>query len=380
MNSLLRLIKNRGILPLRPPVPEHVISEFELEAGFRLPPELRALYLMCDGIEFRKTLFRVMPFAEARQVREAFHRHTAYDMTIHFPLTENNDSDPFCVCCDGLLTGYIMHFAHGFGTLLAFRGLELFFEAVGPWLKRIDRTRTDLHQILPYDMQSPERTSHDIETGLKLLHQIQTGESGDEDAELDLFRYAVLLLSEAHVDKIAPFLEYTTTNQSQEVQQRFKEMNSPDAKKALRLFGASWRKFVKQCRSHLAPFEIEMAPYRSSIYKVRHENVSQYLYLDPFYPQRHHPDFWPSFIDHVKHEIETAYEKERHTKFVALCVNELKRAHVFEAGTIGYGGTINWRGVLHINLLDFYDERDQPDFLQTLVRRIRQMIAEAEEE
>lgn len=75
MQEMMNIISSRkeelGIT-LYPPAYPYLIEVFEIRMGVKLPEEVRALYLYCNGFESEEDQFRIIPLEEIMERRKEF--------------------------------------------------------------------------------------------------------------------------------------------------------------------------------------------------------------------------------------------------------------------------------------------------------------------
>ena len=82
-----------------PGATESELSDFEHDTGLQLPESVRALYATCNGVVLRDGQLEILSLAGVRQHLDGFDQFGIPERWGYFPLTDNNDSNPFCVCC-----------------------------------------------------------------------------------------------------------------------------------------------------------------------------------------------------------------------------------------------------------------------------------------
>lgn len=89
-----------------PGASEEELCSFERQTGIALPTPVRMSYAACNGASLCDGL-------KIRSLAESLTWVNAYERCVwsYFPVTENYDSDPFCVCCASPLRGYVVYFS-----------------------------------------------------------------------------------------------------------------------------------------------------------------------------------------------------------------------------------------------------------------------------
>ncbi|MBI1256869.1 MAG: hypothetical protein GC204_05320 [Chloroflexi bacterium] len=215
-------------ISLTPGVSVAALDAFEADFGFPLTADLRSLYQASDGLVLSKGRLRIPALDEIRSAwLPGFRFWDIPQFWGYFPLIDRFDSNPLCVCCASILTGYVVQVFHDDDAQVKFRSLDSLLAT----LLR-DPDSWDLID-LPADMNQPFRSGQDIEIGRQLLARAQTltGETQD-----DAIRFGIWLLSEAEVDEIIPFLDYPDQQVVYDVEARLKTMSEPRAWQALKRF------------------------------------------------------------------------------------------------------------------------------------------------
>jgi hypothetical protein len=183
------------------------LNAFEARAGLSLPPQLRAFYGSTNGLTIEGDSSRyvsvrpaawmeILPLARVVPYVEGMRGYGIPQIWGYFPFTDCNDSNPYCVCCNGPLRGRVVHVFHDDVAQLVFWDLHRFFDAVaaavvsrGKNYPRLDR--------LPgqYASDRKDRTEEEVRTGLELLKLADGFTDVEHD---DALSFAIALLSEGH--------------------------------------------------------------------------------------------------------------------------------------------------------------------------------------
>jgi hypothetical protein len=157
------------------------LDAFETRTGLSLPPQLRAFYgatkgLTIDGDGSRYVSVRpaawmeILPLAKVMPYVEGMRRDGIPRVWGYFPFTDCNDSNPYCVCCNGPLRNRVVHVFHDDVAGLKFWELGRFLDAVaaavvskGEDNPQLDRLRGE------YTSDREDRTEDEVRTGLELL-------------------------------------------------------------------------------------------------------------------------------------------------------------------------------------------------------------------
>src|SRR5215203_2048925 len=123
MKDLLASLSALTGVTLNPPVDPRHIEAAELKLGTTLPAELRAFYLLCDGMVFDECN-DVPPL---QQSLEYFRDMSGPIVSNLMVVVNENESNPICLFHSGPLRGYVAHVYHdddshvrwrNFGSLL----------------------------------------------------------------------------------------------------------------------------------------------------------------------------------------------------------------------------------------------------------------------
>jgi hypothetical protein len=98
--------------------------------GFDIPADIRKFYGTTDGLVIHERRLKLNDFETAVRYAMAIARFDIASALGLLPLTESNDSNPFCVACKPPLTGRIIHVHHDDAWRLAFRKLDEFAGAI----------------------------------------------------------------------------------------------------------------------------------------------------------------------------------------------------------------------------------------------------------
>jgi hypothetical protein len=177
------------------------IAVAEAELGFSLPPSVRSLYTICNGMTVSTPTeeIRLLSLEEAVSL---FHRLIDFykgalpyisDHFQFFPFTDFNNSNHYAVCCTEPLIGRIVHLLHDDFEYLAFRSLRSFLRTL--WCVVHNEYHHDLlEEWCDFAQSNPARTPEDDLAGMDLLRIAASPETSQEWAHL-WRRWAALLLA-----------------------------------------------------------------------------------------------------------------------------------------------------------------------------------------
>ena len=181
------------------------LDAFEARTGLSLPAQLRTFYMSTNGLTIDGNGSRyvsvrpaawmeILPLAKVVPYVEGMRQYGIPQVWGYFPFTDCNDSNPYCVCCNGPLRNRIVHVFHDDVAQLMFWELRRFLDAVATAVvsRGQDHPRLDR---LPgeYTSDREDRTEDEVRTGLELLKLADGFTDVEHD---DALRFAIALLSE----------------------------------------------------------------------------------------------------------------------------------------------------------------------------------------
>jgi len=170
--------------------------------GFSIPAEARAFYRETDGLVVHERRLLLHDFETAINYAKAIAGSDFTDYLGLLPLTESNDSNPYCMACKAPIGNRIVHLRHDDAPRLAFRNLDHFAAAVLNLASRSNWTIDDL--TLGYADDHSDRTAEDDATADAIIDYVRSGQ--DEDDHLLLF--ALAFLSRNGANQIIGYLEH----------------------------------------------------------------------------------------------------------------------------------------------------------------------------
>ena len=223
------------------PAAEAAIAEVEKRVRVELPPGLRKHFLTCNGgtPQGRRSNLTLYSLEEAmayEQVPGFMDSSWRY-----FPVAENNDSNPICVCCGSPLVGYVVQVRHDDGPRLAFRSLDGFFSSANKSLGRGHGFETE---SLATDFEGPNRLDADVAIARRLLEV-----GGDERS--DALRFACDLLPDSALSALGEILHGGDEYVCEKVTGRLKRIPGAEAKKLLDQTSDDFDAFVERCAAAL---------------------------------------------------------------------------------------------------------------------------------
>lgn len=278
----------------RPGATEAEIAGFERATGLQLPKTFRELYRQYNGLEFAEGGLKLLSLSESL---EYFNNLENCDLTKtwgYIPFLDNEDSNPWCICCTGPLTGYIVMVSHDDGARVKFRSLDELFEGL-LGIPEDDRWYLD---DMEGSFDGTERTSQDVQTARSLLSGLS---SYSESDQRDACRFALWLLSEDQVDEIIPLLDYPDEYIQREAVDRLTGMQSPKAVDALKQSQKRFADFVEQA--------VEILKQRGVPARVLNKEMTVniggiFLNMEMFYAERHKPGAMEHIVERAKFFIQ----------------------------------------------------------------------------
>jgi len=145
------------------------IETFERQCRCHLPDEFQAFYLLCDGIGFDDFASQILPLDKVERLKcelEEFGIRRSWD---YVPFTEDNTSNPVCVCCRDPLAGYIVQVFHDDSPKIKWRNLA---SLIGKMPAQLERDEFEFESV-PADFSEPERSEADTAAARKLLADVR---------------------------------------------------------------------------------------------------------------------------------------------------------------------------------------------------------------
>jgi hypothetical protein len=294
------------------------LDAFEAHTGLSLPPQLRAFYgstngLTIDGGGSRYVSMRpaawmkILPLAEVMPYVEGMRRYGIPHVWGYLPFTDCNDSNPYCVCCNGPLRNRVVHVFHDDVARLRFWELDRFLDAVAAAVVSRGQDPPEVDRLPgEYTSDREDRTEDEVRTGLELLRLAD----GLADVELhDALRFAIDLLSEGQVDEVAQLLDTGDEYTSREAAARLQAMKSPRAASALRQYAAEIARFVADCVAALRAAGLDVTDIRENTPCLQPGPV--WLNLPVWFQRRREPGIHDAVVRRAKELL--ALNQQRNT-------------------------------------------------------------------
>jgi hypothetical protein len=284
--------KNQG-------APESKILEAEVATGLRFPANYRKFLLESDGKFFKDQSVKILSLKESLEYFETIREFGLAQTWGYFPIVDNEDSNPWCICCNPPLVGYIVQVLHDDSAQIKFRGIESFFEKI----QTSERDDALFLEDLEADFQSTERTSQDVAIAQELVKNASSYKGDDGN---DACRFAMWLFGDEQVDQIVPFLEDEDPFIARDASERLKAMQSPKAKEALEVLKKNFADFVERSLVVLHQAGIQAKSENGSI---RLNPYDILLNMEAFYSERKNPGSEQKFIERAKSFIANKQSK-----------------------------------------------------------------------
>jgi hypothetical protein len=277
----------------RAPAAESDLVAIEAVMNTALPAGVRGWYEAADGGVARAPGSELSLHSLA-EVKEWF-EHSPLAKRGHFPFASNNDSNPFCVCCKGPLSSYVIQTPHDDEPRLMYRSTDGFFHAAAAQLASEQSFDPD---DLPRDFDAPERTDSDVQAARELVGQVQAGKLKNNGATIALLFAADLLRDAAEIRALSQLGdEYV----EQHVKQRLKRLGTDEALRELGTMQQVFDDFVEACATQLraAGFDATVyTPYESKSVIVSPYDIG--LNMEMFFAKRQEPNSEQFLLERVR--------------------------------------------------------------------------------
>lgn len=281
-----RIIAGPGVEP-SPPATEADFAHAEASMGFEIPEDLRAIYSIANGVTLTPD-FRLNSLADAAQYGGYGTIHSTLRLV---PLSDENDSNPYCLICASPLMGKVLHLNHDGVNKLCFDNLESFLETISNYGTQ--------------EFYSREGLKRDItQSCLKTFKWVENLPS-DDDSRMLLLSLAFDGLKEGYEEKIQEFLSDKDEYVREAALKRLKEIGTPAAKKAVYDDSISYERFVADVAAVLASVGIQVREHRQLNFPVTLiiEPGRIGLNMQSFYAQRNDPLIFQRVIERAQHFI-----------------------------------------------------------------------------
>lgn len=182
-----------------PPVSPQQLAEAQQRLGLRFPDRLAEFYRQSDGLVVDERRLTLIDLANATKYAKAIDDGDFCHRLGLFPISESNDSNPYCVSCKPPLFGRLIHLRHDDASRLAFRDVDAFAQAILALSANDEWHIDDLP--LGYNRDHSDRTSEDDAAADALL-------AGDCPDVENTYAIAISLFSRNRASSIIKLLEY----------------------------------------------------------------------------------------------------------------------------------------------------------------------------
>lgn len=278
-----------------PAAGEDEIKNLEVELGFALPEPLRDCYRRQDGgtAEHKRSAVQLLSLGAAAEYRQMAGFDQVYWQ--YYPLAENNDSNPVCVCCKPPLTGYVVLVSHDDEPRLLYRTLDGFFDGAVKLL-RSDSEFFDTYHLTG-DFDGPERTVEDRDIARQLIELANFEDELEDQDRTDALRFACDLLGGDDTEELAALLDDDDEYVRGHVLARLQRDECAAANELLRRFEREYDAFLDRSVAVLQNNQIDANRVQNSI---RIDPWPIWLNMDVFYSERRRPDFDEFLLERAK--------------------------------------------------------------------------------
>jgi hypothetical protein len=259
--------------------------------GVKFPANYRKFISESDGIHFKAQKINILSLKESLEYFKSFREFGITQTWGYFPILDNEDSNPWCLCCKTPISGYIVQLFHDDAAQIKFRSLESFFAAI----KASERNDALLLDDLEGDFRTTVHDARDVALGRELLKIPPALGEGDRP---DACRFAMWLLGDDQVDEVIPLLDDQDPFIARDTAERLATMQCPKAAEALRANKKSLKEFVAKSAELLRQHDVQAAIENESVIRLTPGNVL--LDMKVFYAERKDSDAEQKFIERAK--------------------------------------------------------------------------------
>jgi hypothetical protein len=324
MTTIAQFVQHAGIQCTQSATPEE-LSQFETASRLSLPAPVREFYAATNGCYIEQPAgvgMTILSLAEALKFVQGMENFGIPAQWGYFPFTDTNDSNPYCVCCNSPVQGWIAHVYHDDVAELQFRSIESFLTAITD-VVRLARSDPEEFRLdeLPHDFgpgkiggDTPDiearqtfREANDAETGMKLLDLARQTEKGAIE-RADALRWAITLLSENEVDEVIRLLDEEDEYCRNDARAKLEGMQSAKAREALGRDRAEMKDFLARCAEALRQAGLQVAVEKDA---VRLDPGPVWLNMPMFFTNRRSPTFMADFVKRAKELLELNRQRKR---------------------------------------------------------------------
>ena len=287
-----------AIKPGRPALVSE-LEAAETKLGVPLPASVRKVYESGNGGKAKNDLSSLQIYSIKTALQYAKVPRFFDAPWALWPLIENDDSNPVCVCCRAPLTGYVVLMSHDDAPRILFRSLKNFFAAASEFVSTGEYLDTS---ELAGDFAAPERTRADV-AAAKRLGALARKLDGEE--QIDALCFAADLFGDEDVDEIRGLLEFDRAEASDYVTERIgrikgakRQKSSGSATGQSKAVKESFDEFVVRCGKILVT-----AGLRAEVVEMYGKNTIRlnpgpvWMNMQFFFESRKRADFSDYLLD-----------------------------------------------------------------------------------
>lgn len=227
--GMLAALLDRFSAGARPPVTIEQIDAAQEQLGVALPPRLIEFYSQSNGLVIDEYGLTLNDLANGAEYAEAISRFELAAFLGLFPLSESNDSNPYCIACKQPLLGRIIQLSHDDAPRLAYPDLDSFATAILAVVTLDDWLIDDIEP--GYAADHSDRTPDDDLAADALI----AGDCPDVDNALKI---AISLWSAGRVQSIIDLLEHESIWVREDAARELGQLHNPQALEPLQRLAA----------------------------------------------------------------------------------------------------------------------------------------------
>lgn len=285
-------------IKLGKPVTIADLAKVEKKLGFALPKSVRDLYLKGNGGKAKQQDLSALKFSTLPAALKLGTLPPFLDSCFGlWPLLENDDSNPICVCCKAPLVGYVVQMNHEEGPKLLARSLDGFLRAA---VEQVAEGEYLELEELATDFDGATREKKDLAASKALFKLLQKKNALSEEEQIDVARFACDLLPDSDVAGIKALLKIDNEYVREHVTARLSRLKKPAARKAVQKSAETFDSFVIQCAKILAQAGINATAVEMyGKQTIRLDPGPIWLNMEFFYSKRKQADFETMFLEKV---------------------------------------------------------------------------------
>jgi hypothetical protein len=303
MNRYAALFDGLGATT-RPGADPAALAHAEKVLAIRLPEEVRELYRATDGLVIPDLDLEFEPLSRIERYAGFLTKAFGY-----FPFTDCNDSNPYTICCDEPLTGFVVHLYHDDAPVLACRSLgrflELLVERRQQMLAADEEQREDLDlriNCLEGDLafDRPERSAEDARVGRALVRHAESLGPSDLDRGAAL-GFAAQMFGPGDEDELARVMALGDEYARESVLERWRGLGTPAAEALLRRDAEDFDRFLADLASTVEAAGMAIRRHRPPGYGFTIEEGNIGLNFQMLYSARHEAGFLEGVLGRIPH-------------------------------------------------------------------------------